>query len=197
MSERAVKPMTLDEFLAWDDGTETRYELVDGFPVAMAPPAEAHRILAMRLGSRIDAALVARRPCNAQAEAGVLRPDRADAYFVADIGVTCQPNTRRRQAIEEPILLVESLSPGSERHDRRIKLPVYRRIASVEEILLLDSQSCYGEVLRRDGDRWITELVQGSDAVLRLTSVGLSLPMRELYDGIDLEDAETAERSDY
>src|SRR5271169_3503272 len=107
MSEPAAGRMTVDEFLAWEDGSETRYELIDGFPLAMAPPAEAHRILAMRLGSRIDAALVARRPCNAQAEAGVLRPDRADGYFVADVGVTCRPNIRRRQIIEEPILLAE------------------------------------------------------------------------------------------
>jgi hypothetical protein len=49
--------MTLEEFLHWDDGTDTRYELIDGFPLAIAPPAEAHRILAVRLVSRIDAAL--------------------------------------------------------------------------------------------------------------------------------------------
>ena len=42
--------MTLNEFLRWEDGTDTRYELLWGVPVAMAPPAEAHRILAMRLG---------------------------------------------------------------------------------------------------------------------------------------------------
>jgi Uma2 family endonuclease len=102
---------------------------------------------------------------------------------------------RRRQAIEEPILLVEILSPATERQDRRIKIPAYRRIASVEEILLLDSQSWYGEVLRREGDRWITELVQGPDAPLRLTSVDLATPMAELYDGIDLEDADIAGRS--
>ena len=34
--------MSLAEFLEWDDGTDTRYELIDGRPVAMAPPAEAH-----------------------------------------------------------------------------------------------------------------------------------------------------------
>ena len=38
MADPAARRMTLDEFLRWDDGTETRYELVDGFPVAMAPP---------------------------------------------------------------------------------------------------------------------------------------------------------------
>ena len=66
MAEPAIRPMTLDEFLRWDDGTETHYELIGGFAVAMPPPGEAHRILAMRLGSPIDAALANRRPCNAQ-----------------------------------------------------------------------------------------------------------------------------------
>ncbi|HUC10984.1 MAG TPA: Uma2 family endonuclease [Stellaceae bacterium] len=53
MSELATRRMSLAEFLHWGDGSDTRYELIDGFPVAMAPPAEAHRILAMRLGSHI------------------------------------------------------------------------------------------------------------------------------------------------
>src|SRR6185369_1343806 len=104
MAELAIKPMTLDEFLRWDDGTKTHYELIGGFPVAMAPPAEAHRILAMRLGSPIDAALSSRRPCNAQLEAGIIRPDWADMYFEADIAATCAPNVFGRQAIEEPFL---------------------------------------------------------------------------------------------
>ena len=60
MSELAVKRMTLAEFLRWEDGTDTRYELLEGFPVAMAPPAVAHGILALRLGARIDAALRSR-----------------------------------------------------------------------------------------------------------------------------------------
>jgi Uma2 family endonuclease len=94
MGERAIRHMTLEEFLHWDDGTDTRYELIDGLPVAMAPPAEAHRILAMRLGSRIDAKLSSRRPCNAQIEPGVVRPDRADSYYVPDIAVTCEANNR-------------------------------------------------------------------------------------------------------
>jgi Uma2 family endonuclease len=100
MSELAIKRMTLAEFLSWEDGSDTRYELIDGFPVAMAPPAEAHRILAARLIARIDAALASRRPCNVQPEAGVLRAERGDSYFIADIAVICQPNRRGRQAIE-------------------------------------------------------------------------------------------------
>lgn len=191
MSELAIRPMNLAEFLRWEDGTDTRYELVGGFPMAMAPPAEAHRMLATRLAARIDAALATRRPCNAQIEAGIARSDRADSYFVADVAVTCTPNQRRRQEMREPILIVEILSPGTERHDRQTKAPVYRSIDSVQEILLIDSESVYAEVLRREGDRWITALVRGQDAVLRLSSTDLAVPMSELYDGIEIDtDAE-------
>ncbi len=184
MAEAAARRMTLEEFLAWDDGTDNIYELVEGFPVAMAPPAEAHRILAVRLASRIDAALAGRRPCNAQIDAGVTRPDRVDSYYVADIAVTCQANEPRQQAIREPIVLVEMLSPGTERHDRRIKLVIYRQIASVQEILLIDSESYYAELHRRQNPHWITELLRGRDASITLNTVGLGIKLSELYEGI-------------
>ena len=188
MSERAFGRMTVEEFLRWDDGTDTHYELIDGVPVAMAPPAEAHRILMTRLLSGIDARLAGRRPCNAQPEAGGLRADR-NSYFEADIAVTCQPNERGRQAIAEPILVVEILSPGTEHHDRQTKLPAYRQIPSVEEVLLIDSQEAYAEIHRKSGDHWITELVQGLSAKLRLASVDLEIGMAELYDGLDIAEA--------
>jgi len=187
MSEPAVRHMTLAEFLRWEDGTDTRYELLWGIPVAMAPPARAHGVLSVRLGAVIDARLRSRRPCMAQAEAGIIRPDRDDTYYVADLAVTCSPYQRGEQLVKDPVLIVEILSPGTERHDRRTKLPVYRDIDSVEEILLIDSESIYAEILRREGDRWITELVRGRDAILRLFSVDLQIAMAELYEGIDID----------
>lgn len=190
MSELAAKSMSLDEFLHWDDGTDTRYELIDGFPVAMAPPAEAHRILAVRLVSRIDAALQSRRPCNAQIEPGVLRPDRADSYYVPDIAVTCEPNQPGRQAMVAPILIVEILSPSTERSDRRLKLPTYQRIESVREILLIDADSHHAELYRRENGHWGIELVRGARAKLSLASVELGIPMSELYEGIALPKAD-------
>ena len=186
MAEPAAGAMTLDDFLRWDDGTETHYELIGGFVVAMAPPAEAHRILAMRLGSRIDAALSTRRPCNAQIEAGVIRPDRADTYFEADIAATCAANQPGRQAVSDPFLIVEILSPSSDRHDRRVKLPVYRQIETVQEILLIASDERYAELHRRSGAQWVTEILRGGESMLRLVSVGIEVPISELYEGIAL-----------
>ena len=182
--------MTLDEFLRWDDGTDTHYELIQGFPAAMAPPLEAHRILAMRLGSRIDSALSTRRPCNAQIEAGVLRPDRADTFFVADIAATCAPIEPRRQWIDDPFLIVEILSSSTERHDRRLKLPAYRQVDSVQEVLLIASDSMYAELHRRSGAQWIAEIIRGPEAVLALASVPIEIPLADLYDGIALPEDE-------
>jgi Uma2 family endonuclease len=186
MAEPATKPMTLEEFLCWDDGTETHYELIGGFPVAMAPPAEAHRILAVRLVTRIDAALAGRRPCNTQIKAGVVRSDRADTYFEADIAVTCAGNKAGRQANKDPFLIIEILSPSTERHDRRVKLPAYRQISTVQEILLIASDGLYAELHRRVGAQWITEILRGAEARLALTTVGIEIRFADLYEGIAL-----------
>ena len=193
MSEAAVKRMTLAEFLRWEDGTDTRYELLGGCPVAMAPPAIAHGILALRLGARIDAALRSRSPCFGQSEAGIARPDRNDTCYIADLAVTCTPPERGQQLLQDPLLIVEVLSPGTALYDRQTKVSDYRRIPSVQEILLIDSTSIFAEVLRREGDRWITEIVRGAQATLSLASIGLIAAMSELYEGIDLPDQAAAE----
>jgi Uma2 family endonuclease len=187
MVEPAIKRMTLDEFLHWENGTDTRYELVGGFPVAMAPPARAHGMLCARLAGIIDAAVRSRRPCSAQTEAGIARPDRDDACYIADIAVSCRPYQRGEQLVSDPVLVVEVLSPGTERYDRRTKVPAYCEIASLNEILLIDSEAAYAEILRREGDRWTVALLHGREAILYLTSVELRVSMAELYEGIDIE----------
>jgi len=140
----------------------------------------------VRLVSRIDAALTARRPCNAQVEAGIIRTDRADTYFEADIAATCERHEFGQQALKEPFLIVEILSPSTEHHDRRVKLPVYRQMDTVREILLIDSDGMYAELHRRAGAQWVTEILRGPDAVLWLPSAAVEIRLGELYEGIAL-----------
>ena len=190
MAETAVERKTVGEFLRWEDGTDMRYELLDGTPMAMAPPSVAHGMLAMRLGARIEAALRGRARCFGQSEAGIARPDRDDTCHIADIAVSCTPAQPGQRLLTDPLLIVEILSPGTALYDRQTKVPDYRRIPSVAEILLIDSQNLFAEVLRRDEDRWFTELVQGHGALLSLASIGLTVAMTELYEGIDISDAQ-------
>jgi Uma2 family endonuclease len=186
MAEPAIRGMTVDEFLRWEDGTDTRYELVGGYVVAMAPPSPPHGRLTVRLGGAIDTALRSRPPCAVQSEAGIFRPDRNDTCYVADLAVSCDELRADDRLIENPILIVEILSPSTAVFDRQSKVAEYRQIASVEEILLVDSQTVFAEVLRREGDRWITEIVHGLAATLTLNSVPLSISMAALYEGIPL-----------
>lgn len=183
MSDAALRRMTLDEFLVWEDGTDTRYELIAGFPVAMAPGMEDHGVLAARLAARLENGLVDRRPCRAISEAGILDPDRADTFFVVDIGVTCAPRERWRQYMQDPILLIEILSPSTERHDRKVKVPVYQRIPSMQEVLLVDSDSRYAEIHRRQGEQWIIQIINKPDGMIPLASVGIEIAVSELYEG--------------
>ncbi len=80
MSELAIRPMNLAEFLRWEDGSDTRYELVGGFPLAMAPPARAHGILCARLAGIIDAGLRPRRPCERKSRPGLPGPTETTTF---------------------------------------------------------------------------------------------------------------------
>jgi Uma2 family endonuclease len=186
MAKAALKGMTVDEFLRWEDGTDTRYELVDGLVVAMAPPAPPHGRLATALAGEIRAALRNRPHCGVYSEAGIARPDREDTCYVADLAVTCDPPRPDDRLIRDPVLIVEILSPSTTAFDRQTKVPDYRRTPSVQEILLIDTETVFAEVLRRDGEHWITEIVQGPAATLSLTSIPLAIPMAELYEGIPI-----------
>ncbi len=145
MAEPAFKRMSVNEFIRWEDGTDTRYELVEGIPVAMAPPMPGHGMLAVALGGELRSALRPRRPCIVQAEAGIARPERDDTCYIADLAVTCDPPRPGDRLIRDPILVVEILSPSTSVFDRQSKVPDYRRIPSVQEILLINSESVFAE----------------------------------------------------
>jgi Uma2 family endonuclease len=114
-----------------------------------------------------------------------------DTYFEADIAATCERHEFVQQALSEPFPIVEILSPSTERHDRRVKLPAYRQIETVDEVVLMASDDIYAEVHRRAaGAQWITEILQGGEAVLSLASVPIEIRLFDLFEGIALEEGD-------
>lgn len=184
MVELAIKRMSLGEFLRWDDGTDTRYELVDGIVVAMAPAARPHGALSGNLTGATHAALQARPECNVYIEAGIVPPNRADSFYVPDLSVSCNEPDDDEPYLRNPVLIVEILSPSTAAFDRNWKLTDYQAIPSVQEILLLDSRRMFAEIWRREDDRWANETVQGAAATLSLSSVPLAIAMSRLYRGV-------------
>jgi Uma2 family endonuclease len=178
MAEIAEKRMTLAEFLLWDDGTDTRYELVRGKVVAMAPPSARHSVIASKIGGVLEAQL--QRPCYVGTNAGIIRPDRDDTFYEADLVVSCTPLAADASTIPQPIVVIEVLSRTTADHDRGGKLYDYRRITSVQEIALVASEQRHVEIWRRRGPKWEVEDLIG-DAVLELETVGVAVPFANIY----------------
>jgi Uma2 family endonuclease len=178
MVETAEKLTTVAEFLDWDDGTDTRYELVRGRIVAMAPPSAKHSVTASKIGDALKASL--KRPCYVGMNAGVVRPDREDTFYVADLVVSCTPLEADMPTIPQPTVIIEVPSPTTAEHDRGSKLYDDRRIDSVQEIALVASERRHVEVWRRRGSRWQVEDLIG-DAALELEAVGMTIPFGAIY----------------
>lgn len=185
MAEPAARAMPLEEFLAWDAPGPTSWELYDGHPVAMAPSSDAHGTVVMNLGSLLRARLSP--PCRVRGEAGILLPHRGRSFYVADLAVSCRPAEANRSDIPEPLLLTEVLSPSTERNDRRIKLPDYRRIPSVQEILYIDPTRVYCELHRRlDGERWELVILTDPADALPLSLCAEPIPLAEVYAAVTI-----------
>ena len=188
MAAPAQRRMTIAEFLDWYPAGETHYQLLDGVPVAMAPPANAHGTVAMNLGRHLANCLERRPPCFVVSQPGIALWQR-DNWYEADLAVTCRPQEPHRHNLADPVLIVEVLSPTTASHDLNVKLPDYRRLPSVQEIVLIDSRRMVCHIHRRQPDgRWITDILQQPDERLGPDSCGLDQPLSVLYANVALED---------
>jgi Uma2 family endonuclease len=177
--------MTIPEFLDWDDGTGTRYELWRGEVVAMAPPANVHGRLAGNLIRLIGRHVSS--PCGVFAEGGLFIEGRDDTYYQADIVVSCEPVRPGEHGIRLPILIVELLSPSTKTKDPMTKVPDYRSLPSVLEIVLVHTTELRVETQRRTEQGWLVQDLIGKDASASLRSVGAELRLFEIYEGIALD----------
>ena len=159
MAEHALQRMTVDEFLDWDDGTDTHYELAAGVPRAMSPPAGPHRTIVVNTSGVVYNALSGRPPCRGEAEAG-LRID-AHTMWQADLAITCQPTAAE---IVDPSLVIEVLSPSTRTHDLGQKLFDYKTVPTIVEIWMVDSERRWVQHWRRDQDSWFGQDFVGSAA---------------------------------
>lgn len=155
MGEPALRRMTTDEFLRWDDGTDTRYELVEGVIVAMAPPSHAHGVITGNAYAVVRARLEGRPPCHGVVEAGIRLDERN--HFRADVVATCvEPGDAA--FVESPFLVIEVLSESTHQHDLGVKVPHYIELPSVREIWLIDSRERWVQIWQRAQETWIVSL---------------------------------------
>ncbi|HEX4765803.1 MAG TPA: Uma2 family endonuclease [Lichenihabitans sp.] len=178
-------PTTADQFLAWPgDGRAKRYELVDGEICGMSPASAFHGIIQLTLGSMIRQTLRdTGSPCTALTEPAV-KPGLHSEFNlrVPDLGVTCSSIMAGQILIEDPILLVEILSP-SNRARTWMNVWAYTTIPSVREIIIVHSDKIEVQILCPSTDRvWPDNPEQIlAGGTLRLDSIGFVCPVEEIY----------------
>ena len=83
-----------------------------------------------------------------------------------------------------PIVIFEVLSPSTSGYDRGEKFRRYDAIPSLRDYVLITTEEPVVEVLSRGEDGWTLRFFTGLDAVARIPSVGLDLPLGTLYERI-------------
>jgi Uma2 family endonuclease len=185
--------MTVEEFLEFAERSPTRHEYVNGFVHAMNGASMAHNRIESRLYKAIEKGLGG-GPCEIFLSGLTLKVDTAsDKQFLCpDLMVSCDREGWREKWLLNPRLIVEVLSPSTQHIDRREKAATYRRIPSVEEYVIVAQSSWQLTILRRAED-WVPKVVSGPEAVAEFQSLGISVPLAEVYCGVFSEPA-SAER---
>jgi Uma2 family endonuclease len=92
-------------------------------------------------------------------------------------------------ALLNPKVVFEVLSPSTEVNDRGRKFEAYQTINSVEEIVLIASETRRVEVFRRQNDQWVFVVFTENSSEVVLNAVELTLSMDELYRDVTFDEA--------
>lgn len=190
------RPMTAAEFLDWDGGGHIgKLELVEGRVRAMAPASATHGLIQANLAGLLWSYLRQHRPgCRVGTETPISpRIHANDNVRAPDLAVTCAPPSDDKR-LQEPILIVEVLSPSNQRETWE-SIRALASVPSVVEILVVDSTEIAARVFRREADGgWPRDpqATAGPDGTVALDSIGLALPMTDVYAGTHLAPAPPA-----
>ncbi len=181
MNSPLKKPsrVTFDEYLAFEETSTIRHELIDGTLFAMSGGTDAHNLICTNLLLLVAGPLLGK--CQVFQAGMKLKVEHArdnDGYY-PDIMVSCDPADRDKLFRRAPLLLMEVLSQSTERLDRGEKKLNYLQIPSLREYVLVAQDKPKVEIMRRETS-WAVEELYSADT-LDLKSVGLSLPLSEIY----------------
>jgi Uma2 family endonuclease len=174
-------PRTVEEFEAWHARQPERWEFIRGEPRMMAPASMNHSIIKRNAAFALQAAL-APRGCEALVDGPQILTDEISA--IPDVVVTCSPIDHATPVIEEPVIIVEVISPSSEANDTGLRWLAYRKIPSLRHYLVLAQDQRLAQVHSRAGDIWRERFVSAGTVELDEPPVRLEIDV--LYAATDL-----------
>ncbi|MBS0241487.1 MAG: Uma2 family endonuclease [Proteobacteria bacterium] len=181
----AEKPMTDEEFFAWAERQEDRYELVDGFPVKMMTGASNFQNLIVVNVIRELSNQLRGKQCRVMTADTAART-RIRSFRRPDATVMCGPARPESYEAHDPKLFVEVLSPSNKGIAWQKKLDEYRKLQRLRYILLVDSERIGAILYTRGPTEWDASDAETLDDLIELPEIGCRLAMRDIYEGVDL-----------
>ena len=153
------KRYTLADALTWDESE--RIELIYGAPFMMAPPVRRHQEVSGELFAQLHAYLKG-KTCKVYPAPFAVRlferdgdhPENVDTMVEPDISVVCDAGKLDDIGCKgAPDLIIEILSPTTQRHDRITKFNLYQQ-AGVREYWIVDPDGKSAQVFVLDGGHY-------------------------------------------
>jgi Uma2 family endonuclease len=182
MSNTAEKLMSAAEFLAWEREQPERYEYAGGVVTMVTGASLVHVTITMNIAFALRQSL----------RGSGCRPFTNDAKVLAggsvrypDITVTCTPCGGKDDIVPDPIVVIEVISPSTER-DRGRKKFDYFATPSIQQYGIIEQDARRVDLYTRSGDRWTDEIVEGG-AALTLSSIGVEITLDAIYEDTELD----------
>lgn len=179
--------ISVEDYLAGEKISPIKHEYVCGEVYAMAGTSDRHNLIA---GSLYAALLTHLRNSSCDPFFGDIKVRVApDVYYYPDVLVSCEQTPENPYFRNEPILIVEVISPSTKEIDRREKLLFYQKMPSVQEYAVVEQEKMHVEVHRRQPNgTWITYYFnQNADEAVEFQSVELTLTLGEIYRRVKFE----------
>jgi Uma2 family endonuclease len=185
MNVALKRPWTTEQFLAWEEKQELRYEF-DGFrAIAMASGTAAHAAIQRNLIIALGVGLRG-KPCQPYgSDLKIAVADRSIRY--ADAFVVCTPVAPRATVVSDPVVIFEVLSDSNATDDFVTKNAEYRATRSVKRYVVLQQTKAAAVIFSRKGEDWVADLLTGDDAILRMPEIDVDIPLSEIYIGVEFD----------
>jgi len=184
---------TPEEYLALEEKAEYKSEYRNGKIVPMTGGTTNHNEIAGNLYANLKFAL---RQQNYRVYIGDVRLwiPRYHQYTYPDIvmiqgePVYAAPGTT---TVMNPILIAEVLSKSTQNYDQGEKFMYYRSIPEMQEYVLVDQNQYYVMQYTKTKDgKWLLSEYEGEDSALKLSPISFEISLKDLYTGVDFEEAE-------
>jgi Uma2 family endonuclease len=180
MAKARPHPWTIEDFLAFEAEEPERYEFVDGIVRMMTGASAAHSAIKLNIALALRVALGSG---TCRVDVDDLKVVTESAVMYPDVLVTCRPLAPEDDRLSDPTVVVEVLSPTTERHDRIAKWRQYQTIAALKHFVLVAQSERRVEVYSRTESGWEFISVEPPEDAVMLNAVGATLSLEAMYDG--------------